>query len=52
VFAQTGERNQHFLKEKERGDVMDTTTIIQIACGARAVIGIIIVVIRRQGRKK
>jgi hypothetical protein len=52
VFAQTGERNQHFLKERERGEVMDTQTLIRIACGVLAVIGIIIVVMRRRGKKQ
>jgi hypothetical protein len=31
---------------------MDNTTIIQIACGTLAVIGIIIVVMRRRGKKQ
>lgn len=31
---------------------MDTTTIIQIACGVLAVVGIIIVVMRRRGKKQ
>jgi hypothetical protein len=50
VFAQTGERNQHFFKERERGDVMDNQLLIRIVCGALAVVGIIIVVLRRRGK--
>jgi nitrate reductase gamma subunit len=48
VFAQAGERNQHFAERKR--NQMGSTLIIQIVCGVLAVVGIIILVLRRRGK--
>ena len=48
VIAQAGELNQHFAERKR--NCMDTKLMIQVVCGVLAVVGIIILVVRRRGK--
>jgi hypothetical protein len=53
VFAQTGERKQHFdVRRSNNMFGLTTVQIIQILCGVLAVVGILILVLRRRGKKK
>jgi hypothetical protein len=48
VFAQTGERNNHFIG----GDVMDTTMIVRIAAAVLVIVILFVLIQRRRTRVK